>query len=512
MSRFAFKLTPPALLKASLFATGLAGIVSEYVLSTLATYFLGNSVFQWTITVSLMLFAMGLGARLSRYLHARLISAFIILEIILSLFIALLTVIIYTLMLMQVPLAVFLYAMAVLLGTLIGLEIPLAMRINEDYEELRVNVANVLEKDYWGALLGGALFAFILLPFVGLETIPVWLAGINFVVATMLFFGFYQRVMDERRWLIYAFPTVLIVLSGAGLFVTDIASFAEQSRFRDRIIFSQQTAYQKIVLTEFAGDYWLYLNGNEQFSSVDEDRYHEVMVHMPLLLRRQVPQKVLILGGGDGLAARELVKYKSLKRLVVVDLDPAMTGLALNHPVMLALNDSAFHDNRVSLINTDAWTYIDSCKAYYDLIICDFPDPRSAELSRLYSREFYELCRHRLRADGQLVTQAGSPFFAPRAFAAIGKTLAAVFREVRFMQVNMPTLGDWGFVIAGKKLAALPQRVALPVATRFIDEAGWQRFFLFNKGERPDTANVEINRLRRPILERYYRDSNWEFF
>jgi spermidine synthase len=160
MSRFAFKLTPPALLKASLFATGLAGIVSEYVLSTLATYFLGNSVFQWTITVSLMLFAMGLGARLSRYLRARLISAFIILEIILSLFIALLTVIIYTLMLMQVPLAVFLYAMAVLLGTLIGLEIPLAMRINEDYEELRVNVANVLEKDYWGALLGGAPLCF----------------------------------------------------------------------------------------------------------------------------------------------------------------------------------------------------------------------------------------------------------------------------------------------------------------------------------------------------------------
>lgn len=508
-----FKITKSFLLKASLFATGLAGIVTEYILSTLATYFIGNSVFQWTIIVSLMLFAMGLGARISRKFKSNLISTFIFIELGISLVIAFTPNIIFAFIYLQSSVAGLIYLLSIFIGLLIGTEIPIAVRINDAYEDLRVNVSSILEKDYWGALIGGALFAFLLLPYAGLHFIPAILALINFTVAILLYLGFREDVKKEKGSLWGRIALVFFFLIVNISIVKPVANFAEQSRYKDRVIYAEQTPYQKIVITQFRDDFWLYLNGNEQFSTVDEARYHETIVHLPIILNQSLVKNVLVLGGGDGLAVRELLKYKEIENIVLVDLDPAMTRLASENPTLLKINEGSLSDKRVEVVNLDAWIFLEKDTRLFDFIICDFPDSKTPELSRLYSREFYGMAFRHLRKTGILITQAGSPFFTPKAFASIFKTQAYFPGSTIPVQLNMPTLGDWGFVIHSKKQKLdIPKKTSIPIYTSFLDSSGLGRLLLFNKGEYPDTTKVEVNTLLKPVLERYYRGGNWEIW
>lgn len=174
----------------ALFATGLSGIVAEYCFATLSTYFVGDSVKQWSIVISLMLFSMGLGSRITKSFDGDVLKLFLITEFILSIIVSFSAVSTYFFASFIEYIAIYIYSTAIVTGMLIGMELPLAMRLNNEFQSLKLNVANVLEKDYYGSLVGGLFFVFVGLPYLGLTYTPFILGFINLSVAILLLLFF----------------------------------------------------------------------------------------------------------------------------------------------------------------------------------------------------------------------------------------------------------------------------------------------------------------------------------
>lgn len=507
------------ILKACIFATGLSGIVAEYVMSTLASYLLGNTVLQWTLTVSFMLFAMGLGSRLSQFIPDRyLLDVFVVTEFVLSILAAGSASLTYLLSAYVQDIWIFIYLIAITIGVLIGFEIPLATRLNDFFEELRINISTVMEKDYYGALLGGLLFAFVALPHLGLTYTPIILGMVNFLVAAALFVQFRQHLV-RLRMLTIGMVMVPLIIGFVAVAAQPIVLFGEQRKYMDKIIYREQTPYQRIVITQWKDYYWLYLDGNEQFSTYDEERYHEPLVH-PAMQAAVARQRVLVLGGGDGLAVREVLKYPEVKEIVLVDIDPAITRLAATHPILTAINQNALNHPRVTIVNQDAYVYLKESKRLYDVIIIDLPDPKSVQLARLYSVEFYRLCRRHLSNGGTLVTQATSPFFARKAFLSILKTIrAAGFTAVPYRN-HIPTLGEWGWVVGinrpGMETAAFKQYLMNirfdNIPTRFLNSEAMQRMLLFGKNELDGLEEVNITNQMGLKVYQYYLKGDWDLY
>ncbi len=509
------------ILKISLFATGLSGIVAEYILSTLASYFLGDSIFQWTIVLSLMLFSMGLGSRISRLVQGNLLEKFIFIEFLLSVLVSFSAMTIYVLSAYTNYNGFIIYLMSMLIGGLIGLEIPLVTRLNEEYESLRFNISSVMENDYYGSLLGGLFFAFVGLPYLGLTYTPFILGGINFGVAIILYRQFRGLVNYTWRPWLNALTLGVFLAWGSGLLYAEpIIRFAEQERYTDKVVYVEQSKYQKIVLTQWKNDYWLYLNGNQQFSTRDEELYHEPLVH-PLMQAVPKVQDVLILGGGDGIAVKEVLKYPAVKTITLVDLDPAVVTLAKTHPVLLETNDSSFYDPKVEVFNQDAYTYLSETKEYYDVILIDLPDPRTVELGRLYSKEFYSLCRKQLRPGGMIITQSGSPYFNWRAFECINVSMQAGGFQTVQIHNQVITLGEWGWTIGSASMDSLAMLETLrglrfdEVPTEWINQEAMQHMTHFGKKSYffdKDRQRPEVNTIHNPVLYRYYLDGNWDIY
>ena len=449
------------ILKLALFATGLSGIVAEYVLSTLATYFLGDSVFQWTMIVSIMLFSMGFGSRISRYIHSNLLQKFIYIEFTLSLLTAFVSVITYITSAYYGDNTFIIYGLSILVGLLIGMEIPIVMRLNDEFEELKVNVSSVMEKDYYGSLLGGVFFAFVGLPYLGLTYTPFILGAINFIVACLLIYILWGGLEGPvRKQLIGLIGGVIIILVGGVFNAKSIIDYGEEIRYKDRVVFSEQTRYQRIVITQSQEDFWLFINGNQQLSSIDEVMYHEPLVH-PVMGLLKEPKHILVLGGGDGGAVREILKYPSVEKITLVDLDPRMTELGQTHEWLAAMNQNALNHEKVEIINADGYTWMESQKQYFDAIIIDLPDPKTVELGRLYSYEFYKLCYNRLRPHGIITTQAGSPYYAARAFNCIDITMEEAGFTTAPLHNQVVTLGEWGWVLGAKEADKAGLKTAL---------------------------------------------------
>ncbi len=504
------------ILKVSLFATGLSGVVAEYVLSTLATYFLGDSVVQWTMIVSVMLFSMGLGSRLSKYLEGNLLEKFIMVEFTLSVFSAFSALITYTAAAYTMYVGLIIYSLSIIIGIMIGLEIPLVIRVNDTFEQLKINVSSVMEKDYYGSLLGGVFFAFVGLPYLGLTYTPFILGMINFMVATILYVIVLRELpVGTHKKLTLSASTIGLVLL-AGIFLAQpIVLFGEQKRYKDQVVYERQTKYQKIVITQWQDDYWLYINGNQQLSTLDEVMYHEPLVHPAMKLNGH-PQRVLVLGGGDGCAVREILKYPSVEHITLVDLDPVMTELGKTHPVLTQLNQYALQDSKVEIINQDGFIFMEKTRNYYDVIIIDLPDPKTVELGRLYSLEFYRLCQQHLRSHGVVVTQAGSPYYATKAFRCIEQTMAATGLQTAPMHNQVITLGEWGWIIGMKidqdmllkeKLQTLHYE---NINTKWLNHEAMSLMTSFGKDFFTSTQDsIEINTIQHPVLYRYYLDGNW---
>ncbi len=509
------------ILKVALFATGLSGIVAEYILSTLASYFLGDSVLQWTMIVSVMMFSMGLGSRLSKFLENDLLEKFVYIEFILSILVSFSSLLAYSAAAYTIYTGFIIYSLSIIIGILVGMEIPLVVRLNESFEVLRINVASVIEKDYYGSLVGGIFFAFIGLPYLGLTYTPFILGAINFSVALVLLLMLNQHLTKRNRLRLgsLAFLIAGLIITG-GVFAQQVILFGEQKKYKDKIVYTAQSRYQKIVITQWKDEFWLYINGNLQLSTLDEALYHEPLVH-PVMQLSKTPAHVLILGGGDGCAAREVLKYPKVKKITLVDLDPLMTRLAEKHTVLTELNNKSLHNPKVEVINQDGFHYLQQTKAFFDVIIIDLPDPKTVELSRLYSFEFYHMCYKQLRPHGFIITQAGSPYYATRAFLCIDKTLQAAGFHTQKMHNQILTMGQWGWVLGSKSIPQpylekeMLQLDFNEVKTRWINQESMQMMTSFGKNIYPNIGiidSMEINKIHHPVLQRYYLKGNWDLY
>ena len=505
-------------LKIALFATGLAGIVAEYVLSTLATYFLGNAVIQWTMIVSIMLFSMGLGSRISKVFKENLLQKFILIEFTLSFFSAFSALFVYTIAAFTSYTGVIIYLLCIIIGLLIGMEIPLVIRLNSSYQTLKVNVSSVLEQDYYGSLAGGVFFAFVGLPILGLTYTPFILGTVNFLVAVGLIAILWGEITSRlKKQLSIASSSIAVILL-IGFFVSQpIILFGEQKRYQDKIIYSEQTKYQKIVLTQWQDDYWLYINNNQQLSTLDEVMYHEPLVH-PVMTLHPNPTNILVLGGGDGCAVREILKYPDVEKITLVDLDPAMTELGLTHPVLTKLNNNALNNEKVSILNEDGFIFMEQSKEFYDVVIVDLPDPNTVELNQLYTQEFYSLIHRKLRPNGLLITQAGSPYFATKAYLCIDKTMASAGFATQKLHNQIVTLGEWGWVLGIKNDSIQLKEKLLSlqfdeVETKWINNEAMSLMTSFGKNIYVEkVGDIEVNRIHNPVLYRYYLKGNWDLY
>ena len=506
------------ILKICVFATGCAAMVTEYTLATLASYLLGDSIRQWTIVISLMLFSMGLGSRYSRKFEAQLLDRFVLIEFGLSFLCTFSAMFCFWISAYTINFGLVIYAVACMIGFMTGLEIPLITRINQSYESLRENISSVMEYDYYGGLLGGALFAFVLLPFLGLTYTPVLIGSLNLLVASLILWYFPDRLMRPRI-LNIQFAALFLVSVLAFAVAKPIVLYGEQHKYKDKIVYQEQTRYQKIVVTQWKEDYWLFINGSTQFSTYDEERYHEPLVH-PLMGLIKERKDILLLGGGDGLAAREILKYPDVENLTLVDLDPAMTRLARQDTIFLSINQGSLNDPRVRVVNQDAYQFIKNSGDLYDAVIIDLPDPKSVSLSLLYSLGFYKMVEKHLKPFGSMVTQSTSPLYSPEAFLCIKKTMeAAGFSTVPY-QNSVPSMGQWGWVIGVRHEAMPAQRLKqelltlefADIETRFFNRDAMISMAHFGKGLFEKEAQIEPNTQFDHNILKYYRQGSWDLY
>jgi spermidine synthase len=491
------------LLFISVLLIGACGLIYELVAGTLASYLIGDSVFQFSTVIGTYLFAMGIGSALSRYLNRGLIYRFVWVDLLLGLLGGFSSALLMLAFAYTQAFEFVLYAIVIVMGVLVGLEIPLLMRILKGRYEFRDVIAHVLTFDYLGALGASLLFPILLVPRLGLVRSALFFGLINAGVALWTTFLFAQQLPERRVLRIVS----LVVLCGLGIGMADakyITAAAEDNIYADEIILTRETHYQHIVLTRFKDDLRLFLNSHLQFSSRDEYRYHEALVHTGLAAIPN-PRRVLVLGGGDGLAVREVLKYPQIEQITLVDLDPEMTKLFSSNPMLTALNQKSLVSPRLHVINADAFPWIDSNTDSFDFIVIDFPDPTNYSLGKLYTTAFYRAVARHLSAQGFLVVQSTSPMFARDSFWCIAETLKQAGLQIYPYHVYVPSFGEWGFVLAGTHAYAPP--AAVPSGLRFITAEDIPAMFQFP----PDMAPLPMppNQLNTQVLVRTY-ENDWK--
>ena len=443
----------------------ICGILYELLISTLSSYFQGNSVLHFSLVIGLFLSFMGVGSYFSRFIKKDLLAWFIRFELLLGILGGCSTLILYASFSLTPYYYGVVFGLIGILGACIGIEIPILTRMVREYEELRNALAHVLSFDYLGALIASVAFPLILLPTLGTMRTAFLVGLLNLAVALINIRMFRRELKAARDWLMVT-GLFMAMLAVGFLYSFQLVGFFDQFLYRDEIRLTRQTPYQHLVVTHWNDDTRLFINGNLQFSSKDEYRYHEVLVHLPMGSALSHEQ-VLILGGGDGLAVREILKYPDVKGITLVDLDPEMTKLGRDHPLFTKLNNGAMQDPRVQIVNQDAYKFVEETKQSFDVVLIDLPDPHEASLGKLYSVEFYRILEKCLSARGVVITQATSPYFAPEAFWCIHRTMEEVFPQVLACQAYVPSFGPWGFQLA---YAQAPRSDSLRVSDSLMQE------------------------------------------
>ena len=490
----------------SVFIVASCGLAYELISAALASYLLGDSIFQYSLIIGLYLFAMGIGAHLTRYIADKdVLHRFIEIELLVGLIGGISALFLFTAFgIAAAPFRTLLYALVAVIGTVVGMEIPLVMRVlNEQQLEFKDTVARVLTFDYMGALAVSLLFPLFLAPKLGMARSALLFGLLNAAVAllTARVFRLHLPRYRSLKWRSYA---VLLLLLVAFIFANRWVFQAEQRYFGDPVVFESHSPYQRLVVTQWKDDTRLYINGNLQFSSRDEARYHEALV-IPAMQAAAQHKRVLILGGGDGLAAREVLKYPQVQQVTLVDLDPDMTRTFQTSAKLVALNQNALNHPKLRIINDDAAQWLQRAAAQFDVIIIDLPDPSNFALGKLYSVPMYRLVARHLAAGGKLVVQSTSPYFAPHAYWSVVATLEAAGLKTAPYHVYVPSFGEWGYVLAGAEADfRLPTRVDVP--TRFLNAAEMAQMFRFPA----DMARraVEPNYLNNQKLVAYF-EQDW---
>ncbi|MFV0678816.1 MAG: polyamine aminopropyltransferase [Ottowia sp.] len=494
-------------LLASVFVIAACGLLYELAAGAIASYVLGDSILQFSTVIGAYLFAMGVGSYLSRFFDRQLPAHFLRIELMVALAGGLLPVALFMAN-AYVPDAfrMLLYGLVLLVGMLVGLEIPLVMRILRRNVQLKELVSQVLTFDYLGALAVSLAFPLVLVPQLGLIRTGLLFGLMNAAVALWALWLFRHEL---RHFAAHATACALALalLAAAWAGAEHITTLAEEKLYADRIVLAQTTPYQRIVLTHAPGEgrpgYRLFLNGNLQFAERDEYRYHEALVH-PAMAAHGAPRRVAVLGGGDGMAVREILKYPSVESVTLVELDPAMTTLFGSNPALAALNDGALASPKVKVTNTDAFQWLQTEEAYFDVVIVDFPDPTNFNVGKLYTQSFYALLEKRLAASGYAVIQTTSPLVARHSFWTVVHTIESAGLAATPYHAHVPSFGEWGFVIASRRPWRQPS--ALPKGLRYLTPQTLPLLFDFPA----DMARVpaEVNRLSNQVLVHTY-EQEW---
>lgn len=535
-----FKITLKPIMMVAIFTVAACGLGYELIISALASYLMGDSVLQYSTIIGSYMFSMGVGAYIVQKVKDEdLLYYFINIELLVGIIGSLG---VYGLFLLYgyepSIFKISLYFLIFIVGTLVGSEVPLVIRminiINEENTNAKFaeTISNVLSLDYMGALAISLFFPLVLVPLMGVIGSASILGLVNTMIALLMLFYFSMSSENNRNNIIASTFTykelyyyrvgvvfLMVVLLGVAYFSNRIINFGEGKIFGD-IILSKKTDYQKIVMAkEKNGETRLFLNGNLQYSSMDEKRYHESLVHVGF---NSMPIKphydILILGGGDGMAAREMLKYKDVYGLdiTLVDLDKGMTDLATMNPIMSLINKKSFSDPHIKVYNSDAALWIKNNNKNYDFIIVDFPDPSNFSLGKLYSYPFYRLLKSRLNRDGIMVIQSTSPYYAPNAFWCVDKTLKATGLYTLPYHAPIPSFGgDWGFILASNSI--LPHDnigdrlndVSKKIDLEYIDVKMLDGLFYFSKDLLPTIKNIEVNKLNNQKLVSYFIE-DWD--
>ena len=490
----------------SVFFVASCGLAYELIAGALSSYLLGDSVLQFSTVIGCYLFAMGVGAHLSRYVRdENVLSTFVDVELAIGLIGGVSAALLFLAFAwLAAPFRALLYVLVFAIGALIGMEIPLVMRaLHARQAHFADLVSRVLTFDYLGALAVALLFPMLLAPHLGLARSGFLFGMLNVAVGFWTIRSFGAAVRGARGKVLRG--AVIFTVLCAGFIGSDrLVYWGERGMFGDEIVHAISTPYQRLVVTRWHDDLRLYINGNLQFSSRDEHRYHEALVH-PALQSLPWAQNVLVLGGGDGLALREILRYPNIKQVTLVDLDPEMTRLFSSSPPLVALNKGSFHDPRVHVINADAARWIESAQDSFDVAFVDFPDPSNFALGKLYSVPFYAMLKKRVAEHGLVVVQATSPYFAPHAYWSIEATLREADFHTFPYHTYVPSFGEWGFILAGNESQFVPpEQYALPM--RYLNAAVTAEMFTFP----PDMQRIQVeaNHLNSQALVRYF-DEDW---
>jgi spermidine synthase len=496
-------------LLASVFVVAACGLVYELAAGALASYLLGDSVLQFSTVIGAYLFAMGIGSYLSRYFERQLSAHFLRIELMVALAGGTLPAILFVAhAVLPEAFRGVLYGMVVLVGILVGLEVPLVMRILKRNVALKDLVSQVLTFDYLGALVVSVAFPLLLVPRLGLVRTGLLFGLLNAAVAlwALWLFRHELRRFSAHAW---ACATTLTMLSAGMVAADHITTWAEDRLYQDKAVIALTTPYQRIVVTFAPGEgrlgYRLFLNGNLQFAQRDEYRYHEALVHPAMAAFSATgasPKKVAVLGGGDGMAVREILKYPGVESITLVELDPAMTTLFTQTPELAALNGESLRSPKVKVINADAFTWLLGTDEVFDVVVVDFPDPTNFSVGKLFTSAFYALLDKHLASSGYAVVQTTSPLIARKSFWTVVTTIESVGLTATPYHAHVPSFGEWGFVLAGRRPWRLP--TALPAELRFLNLSSLPLLFDFPQ----DMGRVatEVNRLSNQVLVTTYED------
>jgi len=420
------------------------------------------------------------------------------------------------------------YFFGIVIGLLIGMEIPLIARVREAVygEHLEHNTGTIYGADYIGAGFGAALWVGLMLS-IDVTRAAVITAVAN-LVAGVFFLVFYWSRIHYRGLLATVHCLVLLLAIVIYQFGEDWAAAMTDLLYQDEVVFTHTSRYQNMTVTRryFSATsepmYGFFLNGRLQFSSNDETIYHGMLVY-PAMLVAGAPRRVLIIGGGDGLALRDVLDFNP-ESVTLIDLDAELVEFFSASPDMpgyqqalVNLNEHAFEDERVELIFGDAFIEIDQLlaeNAFFDVILVDLPDPSHPDLDRLYTDHFYKRLNRLLSANGVMSVQSTSPYHAKKAFVSIGKTLEiSGFSHVQQYRQNIPSFGEWGWSIASKQ--SKPPRLKileydqLPIEHPWLTRDLIVAAFEFPHNFYATATEVEPNKLGTNRIYRYHTEA-WQ--
>lgn len=490
-------------------------IIYELLISSVSSYLLGDSIAQFSITIGLYMCAMGLGSYLSKFVRTRLFDWFVFVEIGVGILGGTSSLILFLANIYVVSYQLVMYLEIILIGILVGLEIPLLTRIiEENAGNLRITLSSIFSFDYIGGLAGSIAFPLLLLPHLGYFSTAFLVGSLNLGISLFILVSYRGYIRHFSMWRMVSGLACALMVTGM-LFSENVASGIEQGLYRDKVILAQQTPYQKLVITKHKDDIRLFINGNIQFSSKDEYRYHEALVHIPMSAAKS-RSRVLVLGGGDGLAVREILKYPDVEHIVMVDLDARVVELCRTNRDIAALNQGSLDSEKLEIRNEDAYEYLerhyqDAPGEEFDVIITDLPDPNSETLNKLYTDLFYRLCGNNLTEHGVMSVQSTSPYYATDAYWCINKTVGREFPYVYPYHVQVPSFGDWGFQLASRDPVTIGE-LTLVTEGRFLSRSNLQGMFLFAEDEKPRRGRLAANTLSQPKLLHYYLEAekDWD--